>query len=291
MTPKRPDATCLILRAQRIALLQRDVGRDAVRPEHRRERVAVADRHAAQFLLVAVLVLAALAGVALAADAVHRDRQRGVRLGRDGAQRHRAGGKALDDLLRRFDFVERDGACRIEAEFEQAAQRHVALGLIVDDLRVFLVRLVVVRAGRVLQLGDRVRRPHVLFAAHAVLRIRRPRRACCASTGSSPNAWRCRRIASSATSNRPIPPTLLAVPLKYLSTKPSDKTDRLEDLRAAVRHVGRNAHLRHDLLQALADRLGEVVDRLVADHPARHVRGHAACSVSIARYGCTASAP
>ncbi len=39
-----------------------------------------------------------------------------------------------------------------------------------------------------------------------------------ASTGSSENAARCVRTASSITSNRPMPPTLLAVPRKYLST-------------------------------------------------------------------------
>ena len=39
--------------------------------------------------------------------------------------------------------------------------------------------------------------------------------------------------------------------------------DRLEQLRAAVTHVGRHAHLRHDLGQPLADRFAIVVDRLV----------------------------
>jgi hypothetical protein len=54
VTPKRPDATCLI--AERI-------------------RIAVGQR------LEARRVLAAFAGVRLAADAVHRHGQRGVRLG------------------------------------------------------------------------------------------------------------------------------------------------------------------------------------------------------------------
>jgi hypothetical protein len=52
-------------------------------------------------------------------------------------------------------------------DVEQAAQRHVALALVVDDLGVFLVGVVLARARGVLQLGDRVRRPHVLFAADA----------------------------------------------------------------------------------------------------------------------------
>ncbi len=91
-----------------------------------------------------------------------------MRLGRDRAEAHRAGGEALDDLRRRLDFVERHRLGR-ELELEQAAQRHHALRLVVDQLRVILVGRVAVRARRVLQLGDRVRRPHVLFAADAVL--------------------------------------------------------------------------------------------------------------------------
>ena len=70
------------------------------------------DRRAARVAVVvgreADGVLAALAGVRLAAEAVHRDRQRLVRLARDRAERHRAGGEALDDLLGGLDLVERD---------------------------------------------------------------------------------------------------------------------------------------------------------------------------------------
>ena len=61
------------------------------------------DRAAAQIAvgigLETLLVFAALAGIRLAADAVHGDRQRLVRFLADRAERHRAGGEALDDLL------------------------------------------------------------------------------------------------------------------------------------------------------------------------------------------------
>ena len=50
---------------------------------------------------VAGLVLAALAGVGFAADAVHGDGQRLVGFLADGAEGHGAGGEALDDLRRR----------------------------------------------------------------------------------------------------------------------------------------------------------------------------------------------
>ena len=41
----------------------------------------------------------------------------------------------------------------------------MTLGLIIDDLRVFLVSVEIIGACRVLQLGNRIRRPHVLFTA------------------------------------------------------------------------------------------------------------------------------
>ena len=55
----------------------------------------------------ALFVFAALAGVGLAADAVHGDGQRLVRFLGNGAERHGAGGEALDDLRGRLDFFER----------------------------------------------------------------------------------------------------------------------------------------------------------------------------------------
>ena len=84
VTPKRPDATCLIVERSESPLAQR---------------------------LEAVGVFAAFAGVRLAADAVHRDRERRVRLGRDRAEAHRAGGEALDDLRRRLDLLDRHRRC------------------------------------------------------------------------------------------------------------------------------------------------------------------------------------
>ena len=61
--------------------------------DRRAHRVAVRQR------LEAVGFLAAFAGVRLAADAVHGDGERRVRLAADRAERHGAGREALDDLL------------------------------------------------------------------------------------------------------------------------------------------------------------------------------------------------
>src|ERR1700692_4267341 len=69
---------------------------------HRRaHRVAVRQR------LVAVGFLAALAGIGLAADPVHGDRQGGMRLARCRAIGHGAGREALDDVLGRLDLLDR----------------------------------------------------------------------------------------------------------------------------------------------------------------------------------------
>src|SRR4030095_3911056 len=78
VTPKRPEATCLI--AERIeSPFGSGFERSAFSPTP--------------------------PGVRLAADAVHGDRQRGVRLARDRAIRHRAGRETLDDLLGGLDVL------------------------------------------------------------------------------------------------------------------------------------------------------------------------------------------
>src|SRR5579885_227287 len=66
-------------------------------------------------------VFAALAGVALAADPVHRDRKVLVRFLADRSERHRAGLEALDDFRRGLDFLERNRRTNV-AELEQTAQ-------------------------------------------------------------------------------------------------------------------------------------------------------------------------
>ena len=116
-------------------------------------------------------VFAALAGVRLAADAVHGDGQRLVRFLADGAERHRAGGEPLDDLLGRLDFFERH-RLRRRLELQQAAQRAelpcsaCRSGSCIPGMSVKLVL-----PHGVLQLADRQRIQQVILAAHAVLVI------------------------------------------------------------------------------------------------------------------------
>ena len=65
------------------------------------------DRAAPLGVVEAVRVLAALTGVGLRAEPVHRDREGLVRLLADRAVGHRAGREALDDLGDRLDLVDR----------------------------------------------------------------------------------------------------------------------------------------------------------------------------------------
>ena len=69
--------------------------------DRRAHRVAVRQRREA------LRLLAALAAVGSSAEPVHRDGEGRVGLVGDRAERHRAGGEALDDLARRLDLVER----------------------------------------------------------------------------------------------------------------------------------------------------------------------------------------
>ena len=83
------------------------------------------------------LVFSALARIALAADAVHRDGQRLVRFLRNRAVAHGAGGEPLDDLLRRLHLFQRNRFVRA-LDLEQSAQRAELPRLLVDQVGVFL---------------------------------------------------------------------------------------------------------------------------------------------------------
>ena len=127
--------------------------------DRRALRVAVGQR------LEPLGVLAAFARVALAADAVHRDGERLVGLGRDRAERHGAGAEPLDDFAGRLDLVERN---RLPVggllELEQAAQLAARAGVVVRVLGEPLVGVAAVGAGGHLDVGDRLRVPHVPLA-------------------------------------------------------------------------------------------------------------------------------
>src|SRR5262249_36921476 len=121
-----------------------------------------APRVAVGVAAIARRILAALAGVRLRAETVHRDGQRGVRLLADRAVGHRAGREALDDALDRLDLLDRQRRGR-RPQLEQAAQRRQASRLIVDRAGVVLEDRVLAAARRVLQLEHRLRREEVVL--------------------------------------------------------------------------------------------------------------------------------
>src|ERR1700726_3265710 len=90
--------------------------------------------------LEAVGFLAAFAGIRLAADPVHGDGERGVRLARDRAERHGAGREPTHDVLGRLDLLDRHRFAPIlvrRLDAEQAADGVKVRRLVVDDAGVF----------------------------------------------------------------------------------------------------------------------------------------------------------
>ena len=117
-----------------------------------------------------LLILAALAGVRSPAHAVHRDRHRLVRLFRDGAVAHRAGGEALHDLTGRLHFLNCDGRVG-PLEFHQSAQRAELLVLVVDVVGELFVVVEIVGRDGVLELGNGGGIDQMILAAHTVLEV------------------------------------------------------------------------------------------------------------------------
>lgn len=213
----------------------------------------------------AVGFFAAFAGIRLAADPVHGDRKRGVRLARDRAEAHCTRGKALDDLLGRLDLVE---GYRLALLFlgaldpEQAAQRQETLGLLVQDLGEGAVALLRVTARGVLEQRHRFGSPGMILAAGAVgifaadveralVDLRLAERVGMAAHGLFRDLGQAHALDAGMRAG------------KEFRNEVRFEADRVEDLRAAIGLVGRDAHLGHHLEQALADRLDVALDDLV----------------------------
>ena len=79
---------------------------------------------------LATRVLAALARVGTAMQAVHGDGHALVCLFADGAVRHGAGVKATDDVERGLHLVERNRRAAADIKVEQVAQAHGAAGAV-----------------------------------------------------------------------------------------------------------------------------------------------------------------
>ncbi len=179
--------------------------------------------------------------------------------GRNRAERHRAGDEAFHNLLCRFDFRQRHGRTH-RLDLEQAAQRHLAPGLVVDQLGIFLVGREIVGARGMLQLGNGIRRPGVVFTARApsifsagIEHVRQHR-----------VVAECRRMHAHSFFRYLLeadPFDLRRRAGEVARDELAVEADRLEDLRAAIGLVSGDAHLGHDLEQTLVDRLDETFMR------------------------------
>ena len=125
------------------------------------------DGDALELLAVASRILAALTGVAFASNAVHGHGQGCMSLRGDGPERHRTCGETFDDFTGWLHAIDGDGFAWIELELKKTTQGHVTPVLVVDDLCVLFVGVEIVGAGAVLQLGNRIGRPHVVLASGA----------------------------------------------------------------------------------------------------------------------------
>jgi hypothetical protein len=204
-----------------------------------------------------------------------------VRLGRDRAVGHRAGGEPAHDAGHRLDLVDRyrspggqplgtprgDGVVNA-AYAQQAAQGHQPRRLVVHQLGVIGEDVLAPAPGRVLELehGLRVEQVRFPFAPPLVLPagfqppVRGPRPARREGPGVARGRLGGQLVEAhpGQAGRRPGeagPDDLVADP------------DRLEDLGAGVGGDRGHAHLGHDLQQALAERLDEVGPGLAGGHP------------------------
>ena len=138
----------------------------------------------------------------------------------------------------------------------------MATVLVVDELGVFLVGAPVVGARRVLQLGNRVGRPHVVFAACTP----------CVFTACVQHGGQHRVVAKGGVVHaqgffgnfeNTHAFNLAGRAIEELVDGDAVQANGLKQLRTAVAHVGRHAHLGHDFGQPFANRFGVVVDGFV----------------------------
>ena len=208
-------------------------------------------------------ILAAFAGVRLAADAVHRDGERLVRLAGDRAVAHRARLETLQNFVHRLDFLDRHR--RLRLKIQQPAQRVEILHLLVHERAVLFERLVAPAAHRLLQRVDRLRIEKVrlalatplVFAADVErVAVRLAIRECVAVPD---DRFLCDdadvRALDARRGRREV----------FVHDRLIE-SDGLENLRAAVALHRRDADLRRDFDHALRRGLDEILHRLLVVH-------------------------
>ena len=184
-----------------------------------------------------------------------------MRLAADRPEAHGASGEPLDDLRSGLDLVQAERGLRI-AEPHEAAQGQVAFGLVVDGLGEGQVLVGQVASHGMLQTRNRLRRPSVALTPETV--------------GVDPAHIEHVGVDRQVAIGVSVPPDRLLGDLHQ--ARPLDggggsgevgvdelarQAHSVKDLGAAVGLVGRNAHLGHDLQNALADGLDVVLAHLI----------------------------
>ncbi len=159
-------------------------------------------------------------------------------------------------------MIQRNGFGGIDFELKQTAQRHVTTALVVDDLRVVFVGVEIVGTGGVLQFGDGIGGPHVLFATRtprifaACIQHMGQYRVVAKSSFVHANGFFCHFKHAYAFD-------LAGGAGEVFGDGFAVDADGFKQLCAAVTHVGGHAHLGHDFGQAFAHCLDVVVNRFV----------------------------
>ena len=214
-------------------------------------------------------VLAALTRVRLSADPVHRDRQRLVCFGRQRAVAHGPGGEPAHDGFGGFDFGDVDRTRFGGDEVEESAQSHQLGGLFVDGTRVLAEDVEATGRRRVLQFEDGLRVEQVSrafsaplkFAADEQVPVCRPRMVLAVGIG-VPGGGLGRDIVQRLAAE------LVRGRGEVFVDDRIRQAEGFEGLRSVVGLDGRDAHLRHDLQQALVERREHIGHgRLGADAP------------------------
>ena len=208
--------------------------------------------------------LASLAGIRPPADPVHRDREVGVGLVRDRPEGHRSGREPLDDGSRGLDFVEGYRAAGLrEPELEEPPQGEQAPALLIDEGGELPEGVVALAAHRVLELRDRLRRPHVGLAPDSKRVVAAGIERIAVERGVAPRLLvALHRVGRDLLDADAFHPGRGA--REVLVHKPAREPHRIKNLGAAIGLVGGDPHLRHDLEQTLADGLDVVGLQLLA---------------------------
>ena len=186
-----------------------------------------------------------------------------MRLGRNRAVRHGAGREAAHDLGYRLHLVQADGRPNAFAKCEQPPQRAAFAIEPLHRLGVFAKHVVATLPGRVLEQEHRLRIEQVQLslAAPQVL-----------TTDVEPamgeRGWHDRispRVSGSDLAREHVEANPAESGRRTSEVSVDHvlgQTERLEDLGADIGRDGGDAHLRHHLEHALAQRLDVVPDRL-----------------------------